>query len=106
MKAVSYKEDYLNRLKNPRHAKALLRAAFDESLEDGNWASFGLLLQDIMDAVGNKQKIAREAGISRQHLYRLFSKKANPTLKTLAPVLSSLGFKLTLEEDRRRKDAA
>ena len=101
-----YKAAYLKRLKNPRYAKGLLIAAFEESYEDGNWEAFGLLLQDIIEAHGDKRSFARKAKISRQHLYRLFGKDANPTLKTLSPVLASLGYKLTLAEGRERKKKA
>ena len=96
MRSTNYKKDYLKRLKNPKYAKGLLKSAFEECIEDNHWEAFGLLLQDIIEASGNKKDFAKRARISRQHLYRLFSKNANPTLNTLSPVLSGLGLKLTL----------
>ena len=65
-----------------------------------------MLLQDIVMAHGDKRAFAKKAQISRQHLYRLFGKKANPTLRTLSPVLAGLGLKLTIEEDREVKKKA
>lgn len=107
MPSASYTESYYKRLRNPRYARGLLKAAFEESCADGNWQAFGLLLQDVIEAHGNKQRFAKKAKVSRQHLYRLFSKKANPTLRTLSPVLASLGYKLTLEKKSAgRKEAA
>lgn len=100
------KSAYAKRLRKPAYAKGLVKAAFEESCEDGNWESFGLLLQDMIDACGDKASFAKKANISRQHLYRLFGKKANPTLKTLAPVLSTLGFKLTLTRGAEGKKRA
>ena len=41
-------------------------------------------------------------GISRQHLYRLFKKDANPRINTLLPVLEKLGFRLELRSGARR----
>ena len=98
MKSTSYKSDYLKRLKNTKYAKGLLKSAFNECLEDNNWEAFGLLLQDIIEAQGNKKDFAKKANLSRQHLYRLFGKNANPRLSTLTPLFSTLGLKLTLTE--------
>lgn len=107
MPSANYSDKYYKRLKSPRYARGLLKAAFEESCADGNWEAFGLLLQDIIHAHGNKRSFAKKARVSRQHLYRLFGKKANPTLKTLSPVLASLGYKLTLaEDDSQKKEAA
>ena len=106
MQTKDYKTGYLKRLRNPRYAKGVLIAAFEDNCEDGNWEAFGLVLQDIIEAYGDKQSFAKKAKISRQHLYRLFGKHANPTLKTLSPVLASLGYKLTLAEEPQRKKKA
>ena len=103
MPSTSYKTAYLKRLKNTKYTKGLLKAAFEASCEDGNWEAFGLLLQDMIEAQGDKQAFAKKANISRQHMYRLFKKDANPTLRTLTPVLAGLGFKLTLTEEREVK---
>ena len=40
-------------------------------------------------------QIAEQTGLSREQLYRSFSKKGNPTLKTTLAVMSALGIKLT-----------
>jgi probable addiction module antidote protein len=40
-------------------------------------------------------QIARETGLSREQLYRSFSDKGNPTLKTTLAVMKALGIKLT-----------
>ena len=101
MATIDYKTDYHKRLRNSGFAKRLLKQAFEDSLDDGNWEAFGLLLQDIIEAQGKGKKLfAENVKISRQHLYRLFRKGANPTLKTLKPVLGRLGFRLTLEKTK------
>ncbi|TQE91300.1 MAG: helix-turn-helix domain-containing protein, partial [Spiribacter salinus] len=38
---------------------------------------------------------ARETGLSREQLYRSFSERGNPTLKTLLAVTRALGVDLT-----------
>jgi len=40
-------------------------------------------------------QIARETGLSREQLYRSFSDKGNPTLKTTLAVMQALGIELT-----------
>ncbi len=40
-------------------------------------------------------QIASETGLSREQLYRSFSKNGNPTLKTTMAVMKALGIELT-----------
>ena len=40
-------------------------------------------------------RIAEETGLSREQLYRSFSKDGNPTLKTTLAVMGALGIELT-----------
>ena len=40
-------------------------------------------------------QIASQTGLSREQLYRSFSDKGNPTLKTTLAVMEALGVKLT-----------
>ncbi len=40
-------------------------------------------------------QIASQTGLSREQLYRSFSQKGNPTLKTTLAVMRALGLKLT-----------
>ena len=56
-----------------------------------------LALRSIAQAHGGLGKIAAEAGISRESLYRALSPKGNPTLKTLLAVLRSVGMRLSVE---------
>ncbi len=108
MKTINYREGLLQRLKNKKYAFGLLQTAFEESCNDGNWEAFGVVLEDVIEAQSSKKDFAEKVRLSRQHLYRLFGKKANPTLNTLLPVLSELGFTLTLSPshiEKRRKSA-
>src|ERR1700744_2015186 len=40
-------------------------------------------------------QIAKETGLSREQLYRSFSERGNPTLKTTMAVMKALGIALT-----------
>ena len=46
-------------------------------------------------------EIARESGLSREHLYRSFSEDGNPTLKSILAVMGVLGVKLTATTVKR-----
>lgn len=73
-----------------------------ESLDDPDERAAGLLaLRAIAEAYGGLAKIADEAGISRESLYRALSAKGNPTLKTLIAVLKSLDMRLSVASAAR-----
>ncbi len=42
-------------------------------------------------------QIAGQTGLSREQLYRSFSEKGNPTLKTTLAVMNALGVQLTVK---------
>ena len=44
-------------------------------------------------------QIAGQTGLSREQLYRSFSEKGNPTLKTTLAVMKALGVQLTTRTD-------
>jgi probable addiction module antidote protein len=46
-------------------------------------------------------EIARESGLSREHLYRSFSEDGNPTLKSILAVMGVLGVRLTATTQKR-----
>lgn len=63
----------------------------------------------IADAIGivarakGIAKIAVDTGLSREQLYRSFSKSGNPTLRTLFSVMKCLGLGLQAQPLRKRK---
>lgn len=92
MPVKNYRNDLLARLSEPEYSSHYLKAALDETLEDGNMEAFLLALKNIVDAKGSVQEVANETNISRQHLHRLLSGNGNPTLETLASVLHAVGL--------------
>jgi len=83
--------DPIDTLTSPEAERAYLEAAF----EDGDPALIAAAIGDIARARGISQ-IARDAGLSREVMYKSFRKEGNPTLETLASVVKALGFKLTV----------
>ncbi|MBJ3816253.1 putative addiction module antidote protein [Shimwellia pseudoproteus] len=48
-------------------------------------------------------RIAAETGLSREQLYRAFSDKGNPTLKSTLAALKALGIQLTVNIPAHKK---
>ena len=100
---VSHHAMELEELRADRQlAVEYLRAAM-ESLDDPDDRAAGLLaLRTVAEAYGGLAAVAREAGISREALYRSLSPAGNPTLKTLLAVLSTVGMRLSVESGQRK----
>ena len=70
-----------------------------ESLNDPEERSGSLLtLRALTEAYGGLAKVAAEAGISRESLYRSLSPKGNPTFKTLTAIVNAMGLRLSVVE--------
>jgi len=73
-----------------------LKAALEE-LDDPEHRAAGLLaLRDVAEAYGGLAVVAKEAGITREALYRALSPTGNPTLRTLLAVLNVVGMRLSV----------
>lgn len=65
-----------------------------EALETNDVHYIAHALGVVARAKGMAQ-IAHHTGLSREQLYRSFSDKGNPTLKTMLAVMNALGVQLT-----------
>ena len=78
MPVKSYRDDQLARLSEPEYSSLYLKAALDETIQDGDMEAFLLALKNVVDATGAVTQVASDADISRQHLHRLLSGEGNP----------------------------
>ncbi len=101
-KVPTYHDDLMKRLKDPAYAGAYLSA----TLEDDDKRVFLLALRDVAEAQGGMTKLAKITKVSREHIYRMLSKKGNPELQTLKSLLDALGLKISIESKDRNKKAA
>ncbi|MCX4182124.1 addiction module antidote protein [Enterobacter sp. HSTU-ASh6] len=67
-----------------------------DALETGDSAYIAKALGVIARAKG-MSTISQKTGLSREQLYRSFSDKGNPTLKTTLAVMKALGLGLTIK---------
>ncbi|MFT6555671.1 MAG: putative addiction module antidote protein [Alloalcanivorax venustensis] len=99
--SISHDEAIIEELRADREfAIAYLQAALEE-LDDADNRAAGLLaLRDIAEAYGGMAVVARDAGITREALYRALSPTGNPTLKTLLAVLHAMDMRLSVTTGR------
>jgi len=81
--------DVQEHLKTPEDRAAYLEAAF----EDGDPALITHALGDVARAIG-MTAVAKEAGVTREALYKSLSDRGDPRLSTLIGVMKAVGLKL------------
>ena len=81
--------DAADHLKNESDMIAYLEAAF----EDGDSGVVAAALGDIARAKG-MTRVARQAGLGRESLYKALSAGGNPELETFLRVVRALGIEL------------
>ena len=86
--------DVAEHLRTPEEVAAYLDAWLEEAPEDA--AAIAKALGDIARAKGMAQ-VAKEAGLSRESLYRALSADGNPSFATVLKVARALGVKLHAE---------
>jgi len=86
--------DVAAQLRTPEEMAAYLDAWLEEAPDDA--AGIARALGDIARAKGMTQ-VAKEAGLSRESLYRALSADGNPSFATVLKVARALGMKLHAE---------
>ncbi len=86
--------DVAEHLRAPEDMAAYLEACFEEA--NGDAAFIAKALGDIARAKGMTQ-VAREAGLSRESLYKALSGERSPGFETILKVIGALGLKLHAE---------
>lgn len=86
--------DVAEHFRTPEEMAAYLEAGMEEAAGDA--AFVAKALGDIARAKG-MSRVASDAGLSRESLYKALSGDRNPTLDTVLRVLGALGLKLRAE---------
>jgi probable addiction module antidote protein len=82
--------DVSEHLRTPEEMAAYLDAWLEEAPEDA--AGIARALGDIARAKGMSQ-VAKDAGLSRESLYRALSDEGNPSFATILKVVKALGVR-------------
>ncbi|MCW5641717.1 MAG: putative addiction module antidote protein [Rhodoferax sp.] len=91
-KTVAY--DVSEQLRTPEEMAAYLDAWLEEAPEDAT--GIARALGDIARAKGMTQ-VARDAGLSRESLYKALGENGNPTFATVLKVARALGVRFHAE---------
>ena len=73
-----------------------INAYIEAAFEDGEPTVIAHALGVVAKARG-MTAIAKEAGVTREALYKALSEKGDPRLSTLVSVVKALGFRLTVQ---------
>ena len=90
-KTKTTRYDVAEHLRSPEEMAAYLEASFEEA--DGDAAFIAKALGDIARANG-MSAVAKEAGLSRESLYKALSGVRSPGFDTILKVVRALGLKL------------
>jgi probable addiction module antidote protein len=91
-KTIAY--DVAEQLRTPEEMAAYLDAWLTEAPDDA--AGIARALGDIARAKGMSQ-VARDAGLSRESLYKALGENGNPSFATILKVARALGVRLHAE---------
>ncbi len=73
-----------------------IAAYLEASAEDGDPAALVAALGAVARA-RNMSKLSRDAGMTREGLYKALSGNGNPSFATVARIAKALGFRLALQ---------
>lgn len=90
-KTATTRYDVAEHLRTPEEMAAYLEACLEEA--DGDAAFIAKALGDIARANG-MARVARDAGLSRESLYKALSGERSPDFDTILKVTGALGLKL------------
>jgi probable addiction module antidote protein len=90
-KTVTSRYDIAEHLRTPQEMAAYLEASIEEA--DGDASFIAKALGDIARAKGMAE-VARDAGLSRESLYKALSGERSPGFDTILKVIGALGLKL------------
>ena len=93
-KTTTTRYDVAEHLRTPEEMAAYLEASFEEA--KGDAAFIAKALGDIARAKGMSH-VARDAGLSRESLYKALSGERIPRFDTILKVVNALGLKLYAE---------
>jgi len=93
-RTVTTRYDVADHLRTPEDMAAYLEASLEDARGDA--AFIAKALGDIARAKG-MSKVARDAGLSRESLYKALSGERSPGFDTILKVMKALGLRLTAE---------
>ena len=90
--------DSADYLKTEEDRAAYLEACLDEAPDDPAFIAQAL---GAVARSRNMSQLARDTGLTREGLYKAFSKEGNPSFGTVLKVVNALGYRLALVSEKK-----
>ena len=100
--AMFSRYDTAEYLKNDEDIAAYLEAVMEEGGDDPAYILHAL---GVVARAKNMSKLARNAGMSREGLYKAFSSTGNPSFATVVKVAAALGLRVSFTASPVQKTA-
>lgn len=86
-------EDHLHeKLRDPEYAVEYLQVASEDGIEELLYA-----LKEVACAQeGGIKRVAEQAGLGRESMYKSLSRQGNPQIKTLGSILQAMGMRFCI----------
>lgn len=88
--------DSAEHLKTEEDIRLYLEACLEESADD---PAFIIHALGVIARARNMSQLAKDAGISREGLYKALSPEGNPSFVTVAKIAKALGFRLSMHPE-------
>lgn len=89
--SVPYEDCLIESLQDPAEAAAYIEAALEEDVE-----VFLIALRHVAKARG-MAKVAKQAKLGRESLYKVLSEAGNPELRTVNKLLHAMGLRMSVQ---------
>ena len=94
---TSFRDHFLEDLKDPEFAQYYLEAALEDYEKDGDTESLWVAIRDVAEAQEGIGQLAQRTDMSHQQLYDILASQHNPRLDSLLSIFSALDYRLYLE---------
>ena len=84
--------------KNPEEILLYLDVSLEEYEKDGDMEALLLAIKQIAEVKGGMTELAKNTGLSRQNLYKIFSHKISPRFENLVKILNALGYTFSIKK--------
>lgn len=85
-------------LRTEEERAAYLAVCMDEAPDDAAFFTHAL---GVVARSRNMSQLSRDAGITREGLYKALSESGNPSFDTVLKVMRALGYRLTVVRDKK-----
>lgn len=97
----SYKEELIDRLKDPEEASAYLEACLEEALSTNEIGIFLLAVRDVVEAQGGITEISSKMEVGRESLYKSLTENAKPRFSTIINTLKACGMHMRFDASNK-----